>query len=222
MLHIFLLCKIYFILNKIMSLTVIPIPPQIVIPAAVASVVTTNLQVETTPAVSDAKVPKYITAKFYKHPNQQINHQDKNPYIGAAASAGTSIVTSNVSMGSLPSAQFAYKPFKDSIIGPTKDSNNVMPDGSTMVGHPGGDLLASGSACLGNQQPCYDGTSTTGNQPIFRKEILVGLTGQKLYHFRMGSTNSVGNHSSIYYNPLTEKALTSDGYKVSPGFTVSH
>jgi len=212
-----------------MSLTVIPIPPQIVIPAAVASVVTTTLQVETTPAVSDARVPKYIAAKFYKHPQQLINHQTKNPYIGAAASAGTSIVTSNVSMGSLPSAQFSSKRFAEyaaasfipylSISG---DSDNAMPDGSTMLGHPTGTLLTSGAACVGNQQPCYNGTATGGYQPTFRKEVLVGMTGQKLYHFSMGSTNSVGNHSSIYYNPLTEKALTSDGYKVSPGFTVSH
>ena len=212
-----------------MSLTVIPIPPQIVIPAAVASVVTTTLQVETTPAVSDAKLPKYIAAKFYNHPQQQINHQTKNPYVGAATSAGTSIVTSNVSMGSVPSAQFSSKRFVQyaaasnlPLVSISGDSDNAMPDGSTMLGHPTGTLLTSGAACVGNQQPCYKGTSTGGYQPTFRKAELVGMTGQKLYHFAMGSNNNVSNHTSIYYNPLSEKAQTSDGHRVSPGFTVSH
>ena len=207
-----------------MSLTVIPIPPQIVISAAPASVVTTTLQVETTP-VSEPGVSKSITSNFYHHPRQQVNLQTKNPYVGAATSAGTSIVTSNVSMGSLPAAQFSSAPFTASLNGPSDDSNNVMPNGSTMLAHP------SGAACLGNQQPCYNGTSTTGNQPLSvwgpsrnlrSASILVGFTGRKLYEFSMGSTSSVGNHSSIYYNPLSEKALTSDGHQVSPGFTVSH
>ena len=202
-----------------MSLT---IPPQIVIPAAIASAVTTTLQVETTSAASDARVPKSITANFYHHPRQQINLQTKNPYVGTATSAGTSVVTSNVSMGSLPSAQFSSTPFLDSVGGPAGGSNNVMPNGSTMLGHPSGNLPTSGAACLGNQQPCYTGTATTGNQPLFKKALLIGLTGQKLYEFSMGSKTSVGNHSSIYYNPLSEKALTSDGHQVSPGFTVSH
>jgi len=205
-----------------MPLTVIPIPPQIVISAAEASVVTTTLQVETTPSASDARVPKYIKSNFYHHPRQQVNLQTKNPYVGAATSAGTSIVTSNVSMGSLPSAQFSSTPFLDSASGPTGLSNNVMPNGSTMISYPSGNLPTSGAACLGNQQPCYTGTSTTGNQPLFKKALLIGLTGQKLYEFSMGSSNSVGNHSSIYYNPLSEKALTSDGHRVSPGFTMSH
>jgi len=91
-----------------------------------------------------------------------------------------------------------------------------------MLGHPTGNLLSSGAACLANQQPCYNGTATTDNQPLFKKALLIGLTGQKLYEFSMGSKTSVGNHSSIFYNPLSEKALTSDGHQVSPGFTVSH
>tara|TARA_R110002074_G_scaffold359180_1_gene531719 strand:+ start:1490 stop:2113 length:624 start_codon:yes stop_codon:yes gene_type:complete len=207
-----------------MSLTVIQRPPQIVIPAAAASVVTTTLQVETTQA-PDARVPKSIKSKFYHHPRQHVNLQTKNPYVGAATSAGTSIVSSNVSMGSLPAAQFSSTPFKDSLIVPTNGSNNVMPNGSTMLAHPPGTL------CLGNQQPCYTGTSTTGNQPLSAwrpslslrsSSILVGVTGQKLYEFSMGTTNSVSNHSSIYYKPLSEKAFTSDGHQVSPGFTVSH
>jgi len=212
-----------------MSSTVIPLPPQIVIPAAVASVVTTTLQVETTP-VSEPGVSKSITSRFYHHPRQQVNLQTKNPYVGAATSAGTSIVTSNVSMGSLPAAQFSSAPFTASLKGkPTH--NNVMPNGSTMLAHPAGNLHTAGARCLGNLQPCYNGTSTTGNQPISvwrpslnlrSAAILTGFTGQKLYEFSMGSTSSVGNHSSIYYNPLSEKALTSDGHQVSPGFTVSH
>lgn len=209
-------------------------PPQpIVIPAAVASVVTTKLQVETTPLAVDTRIPKYISAVFYTHPVQQVNQQTKNPYVGAATSAGTSIVTSNVSMGSLPTAQFSSKPFTDSVGAATGDFNNAMPNGSTMLAHPGGNALAHGLACLSNQKPCYNGTSTTDNQPVSilrpslspptrSASVLVGLTGQKLYEFSMGSTNSVSNHSGIYYNPLTEKAVTSDGYKVSPGFTVSH
>jgi hypothetical protein len=110
-----------------------------------------------------------------------------------------------------------------------------MPDGSTMIAAPNGPL--SGNNCMDNKKPCYTGTSasgfvketiagvvtyTYGNQPVFRKSELIGLTGQKQYHFSMGSTNSVSNHSSIFYNPLIEKALTSDGHQVSPGFTVSH
>jgi len=197
-------------------------PPQIVIPAAVASVVTTNLQVETTQLPADTRVPKSITAVFYQHPPQQVNQQTKNPYVGGAISAGSSVVTSNISMGSLPSAQFSSTPFTDSVGGPAGGSNNAMPNGSTMLGHPSGNLLTSGAACLGNQQPCYNGTATTSNQPLFKKALLIGLTGQKLYEFSMGSKTSVGNYTSIYYNPLTEKALTSDGHQVSPGFTVSH
>jgi hypothetical protein len=101
-----------------------------------------------------------------------------------------------------------------------------------MISYPSGNLPPnSRAACLGNQQPCYNGTSTTSNQPLSAwrpslnrrsAAILTGFTGQKLYEFSMGSTSSVGNHSSIYYNPLSEKALTSDGQQVSPGFTVSH
>jgi len=194
----------------------------VIIPTAIASAVTTTLQVETTPSVSDERVSKYISANFFTHPGQQLNNQTTNPYIGAAASAGTSIVTSNISMGSLPSAQFSSKPFTQSVGGPAGGSNNVMPNGSSMLGHPTGNLLSSGAACLANQQPCYNGTATTANQPVFKKALLIGLTGEKLYDFSMGSTKNVSNHSGIYYNPLSEKALTSDGHRVSPGFTVSH
>lgn len=217
-----------------MSLTVIPIPPQIVIPAAVASVVTTTSQIETTPLIVDTRVPRNMSSSFFTRENQSVNHQQTNPFVGASTSAGISIKTSNVSMGSLPESQFSSTPYvvSSSDTGPSRGSNNVMPDGSTMVVYPD-------SQCKGdNKRPCYTGVSTAGfvtqkggewagslvygNQPVFRKEVLIGLTGQHLYHFSMGSTKSVSNHTSIYYNPLTEKALTGDGHRVSPGFTVSH
>jgi len=197
---------------------------EIVIPTSLASVVTTNLQLENDSNLTDASAVKYISSSFFNHPSRRANHQTTNPYIGAAASSGASIVTSNVSFGSLPAAQLSYQPFDENSDGkgPTGDPNNVMPNGSTMIGYPSGNLPTSGAACQGNQQPCYDGTSTNGNQPIFRKAELIGLTGQNLYHFSMDSSKSVSNHSSIFYNTLIEKALTNDGHQVSPGFTVSH
>jgi len=197
---------------------------EIVIPTSLASVVTTNLQLENDSNLTDASAVKYISSSFFNHPSRRANHQTTNPYIGAAASSGASIVTSNVSFGSLPAAQLSRKPFDENSDGkgPTSDPNNVMPNGSTMIGYPSGNLPTSGAACQGNQQPCYDGTSTNGNQPIFRKAELIGLTGQNLYHFSMDSSKSVSNHSSIFYNTLIEKALTNDGHQVSPGFTVSH
>jgi hypothetical protein len=210
--------------------------PTLVIPAAIASVVTTNLNIEQSFLPKESKVTKKMTVNFFNHPLQKVDHQTTNPYIGAAATAGTSISTSNVSLGSLPSAQFSSKPFLGAPTNSHNSSSNVMPDGSTMLAAPNGPLL-SGDNCMDNKKPCYTGTSasgfvketvggvvtyTYGNQPVFPKAELIGLTGQKQYHFSMGSTNNVGNHSSIFYSPLIEKALTGDGHQVSPGFTVSH
>jgi len=136
--------------------------------------------------------------------------------VGSGISAGLTVFTSNVSIGSLPMPQVTSYPILNPDVLP-KHALNMMPDGSTATIQPHDPNDSS--------QPDFEYNYINSSQtaPTYFGAVQNHFTGRNMYTFQMeNGTLSQNFQSLIFYKPLGKKVSQGNNMNfVSPGFALS-
>ena len=168
----------------------------------------------------ETSTPKGV--KFYRHVSKPFTG-DSLFSVGSGISAGLTVFTSNVSLGSLPMPQLTPA----ALLGPNppnpKNALNMMPDGSTATIQPNdpNNPNPPNPGDPPNLEYSYINPSQT--VPTYFGTVLNHFTGQNMYTSQMeNGTLSQNFQSLIFYKPLGKKISQGNNMNfVSPGFSLS-